>query len=209
MDEYLSEHEQWEQVKAWLRVNGPWMIAGVALAAIGLSGWNWWNNRQAGNATAAHVRYQAIVATYNRADLAGGEKLADQLIADAPDSPYAIQAQLLTARVEVESGKQAQAAERLAKVATYKADPQIALVARLRLARLQIDQGKADDALKTLAAAEPGAFAPSYDEVRGDALLAKGDKDGALKAYRSARQNGALVVDTELLDLKINELDPS
>ena len=32
-------------------------------------------------------------------------------------------------------------------------------------------------------------------EVRGDALLAKGDRDGALKAYREARGSGADTLD--------------
>ena len=52
----------------------------------------------------------------------------------------------------------------------------------------------------------PGAFAARFGVLRGDALLAKGDRDGALKAYREARESGADTVDAELLDLKINEL---
>ena len=40
-------------------------------------------------------------------------------------------------------------------------------------------------ALATLkGAADPGAYAPRFAEVRGDALLAKNDRDGALKAYQ-------------------------
>ena len=39
MDDYLSEKEQWEAVKSWLRENGLWIIAGIALGAVGLSGW--------------------------------------------------------------------------------------------------------------------------------------------------------------------------
>ena len=33
MDEYLNEKEQWERVLAWLREQGPWMLAGVAVVA--------------------------------------------------------------------------------------------------------------------------------------------------------------------------------
>ena len=85
-------------------------------------------------------------------------------------------------------------------------DAELALIARLRLARVQLAQGKADDALKTLDAAKPGAFAARYAEVRGDALLAKGDRAGALKAYREARGGAASTLDSGLLDLKIGEL---
>ena len=33
VDEYLSEREQAEQLRAWLRQNGIWLLAGVALTA--------------------------------------------------------------------------------------------------------------------------------------------------------------------------------
>ena len=78
----------------------------------------------------------------------------------------------------------------------------------LRIARIQLDQNKADDALATLAAAQPGAFAARFAEVRGDALLAKGDRAAALKAYREAVGSGA-DGSNELLTLKINALTHS
>ena len=51
------------------------------------------------------------------------------------------------------------------------------------------------------------AFSARFDEIRGDALLKKGDKAGALAAYRAAlgaKEPG--LVDTGLLQLKINDL---
>jgi predicted negative regulator of RcsB-dependent stress response len=71
---------------------------------------------------------------------------------------------------------------------------------------VQVDQNQADAAIATLAGAEAGAFAPRFAEVRGDALLAKGDRAGALAAYREARAAGSNV---DLLDLKINDLTRS
>ena len=72
---------------------------------------------------------------------------------------------------------------------------------------MQIAQQKPDDALATLNGVEPGAFAPRYHEVRGDAYYAKGDKANALKEYRSARTlDVGGVTDTSLLDLKISDL---
>jgi predicted negative regulator of RcsB-dependent stress response len=53
---------------------------------------------------------------------------------------------------------------------------------------------------------DPGAFAARYAQVRGDVLLAKGDRDGALKEYREARGMAPVTLDTGLLDLKIGEL---
>jgi len=81
------------------------------------------------------------------------------------------------------------------------------MVARERLARVQIAQGKPEAALATLAATNVGAFAGRFQEVRGDAYYAKGDKAAALREYRSAKA-GSGGGTTPLLDLKIADLTP-
>jgi predicted negative regulator of RcsB-dependent stress response len=53
---------------------------------------------------------------------------------------------------------------------------------------------------------QAGAYAARYAEVRGDALLTKGDRAGALAAYRAARADEANTLDDQLLDLKIEDL---
>ena len=52
-----------------------------------------------------------------------------------------------------------------------------------------------------------GAFAAQFDEVRGDILLKKGDKAGALREYLKAKGNTtAGVIDLDTLQLKIDDL---
>lgn len=206
MEDYLDEREQWERVKAWLREQGPWALLSVAIVALGLTGWRYWQSRMQQRDLTAAARYQQVLNSFSHNDVAGGVLIADQLIKDYPSTPYANQADLAAARVAVEIGKLDQAADRLERVLRTTRDPQLKLVARLRLARVQLAQGRPDEALRTLATADVGAFAARYDEVRGDALLAKGDRAGALNAYRQARSIGGDTLDTGLLDLKINEL---
>ncbi len=207
MDDYLSEQEQWERLKRWLRENGPWAVAGVAIAALAVAGWRWWDARKEQALLAASSDYQALLTAFTHNDLAAAGKQADALVAAHAGTGYADQAELAVARLELENGQVAAAATRLERVMRSSADPALALLARLRLARVQLEQGQADAALATLAAAEAGAFAPRFAEVKGDALLAKGDRAGALAAYREARSASG-VVDTDLLDLKINDLTP-
>jgi predicted negative regulator of RcsB-dependent stress response len=206
VDEYLNEKEQWERVLAWLREQGPWILAGVAVALGLFGGWHFWQNRMQQRDLAAASRYDQVINAFTHNDIVGGFRLADGLVKEFPRTAYADQADLAVARVQVETKQLDQAAARLQHVLGSTKDAELALIARLRLARVQLAQGKADDALKTLDAAKPGAFAARYAEVRGDALLAKGDRDGALKAYREARGSGASTLDTGLLDLKIGEL---
>ena len=99
------------------------------------------------------------------------------------------------------------AAAGLKSVMDNSKDAELRMVARLRLARVQSAQGKHDEALATLKVDDPGEFAPRIADTRGDVLLAKGDRDGALKEYLAARvgeNKGG--VDFDLLDLKIRDL---
>lgn len=213
MDEYLTEQEQWEAARNWLRQNGIWLLAGVALAGLGLWGWRSWQARQETRLLQASGQYQQLVTAFGKNDVPAVMTLADKLSAEHSRSGYAEQAQLAAARLQVENNQPQAALDRLQKVMAATSDPELALVVRLRIARLQVEQNKADEALATLGAAEPGAFAARFAEVRGDALLAKGDRAGALKAYREAQaapgggSGGATGGD--LLALKINELTRS
>jgi predicted negative regulator of RcsB-dependent stress response len=206
VEEYLNEKEQWERVLAWVREQGPWILAGVAVALAIYGGWSYWQNRTQQRDLAAATRYDQVIEAFGRNDVNGGFRLADELVKAFPSTAYADQANLAVARIQVENKQLEPAAARLTQVLASTKDPELALVARLRLARVELAQGNADQALKTLDAVNPGAFAARYAQVRGDVLLAKGDRDGALKAYREARSGGGTTTDGGLLDLKIGEL---
>ena len=206
MEEYLNEKEQWERVLAWLREQGPWILGGVVIAVAIYGGWTYWQNRTQQRNLAAATGYEQVIDAFGHSDINGGIRLADDLIKAYPGTAYADQVNLAVARIQIENRQLDQGAARLRQVLASTQDAELALITRLRLARVQLAQGKADEALKTLDAVNPGAFAARYAEVRGDALLAKGDRDGALKAYREARSGGGATIDSGLLDLKIGEL---
>ncbi|HEY7378217.1 MAG TPA: tetratricopeptide repeat protein [Steroidobacteraceae bacterium] len=207
MDDYLTESDQWERVKTFVRENGIAMIVGVLLGAGILYGYSWWSDHVTARSQAAAARYLDVLDALGRNDKARAIELTQQLQKDYAATPYVDQAQLALARMHVEHNELEDAARRLKDVADGSKDEQLRLVARERLARVQLAQGKADDALKTLEGAKAPAFTARYAEVRGDALLQKGDRAGALAAYRealAATEPG--ITDTGLLQLKINDL---
>jgi predicted negative regulator of RcsB-dependent stress response len=211
IDDYYNEQEQWERVKQWLRENGPWLVVGVLLGLGALAGWRWWEQRQEARAQSASASYGLLLETLQSGDRAKGLVLADELRADHGGSAYADQADLVVARALVEAGELGPANERLTRVMKGSKDPQLKLVARARLARVQLAQGNADAAIATLGGAQPGAFGPMFDSIRGDALYAKGDRPGALAAWRKAEADatalkGAPTVDLVALQLKIGDL---
>jgi predicted negative regulator of RcsB-dependent stress response len=205
MEEYLSEQEQWDAVKRWMRENTIWILAGVALAAAGLAGWQWWQARKERELVAASTLYEQLFSAYTSEKPDQVKNLATELAAKYPSTAYAEQGQLLLAGHYLSQDLPADALQTLQQVLQKTRDAELALLVRLRIARIQIAQQKADDALATLAAAPPGALAGRYAEARGDALYAKGDRAGALAAYQAAQADGA-TVDAELLALKINQL---
>jgi len=205
VSEYLSDKEQWEEIRGWIREYGPSVLAGVAIAAALGAGWYWWKARTDARGLEASAIYTQMIDALERGNRADAFTHLGELERSYPGSPYADQAKLLAARVEVESNELDKAAQELTNVAEKSKDHGLALVARERLARVEIAQGKPDQALATLNAVKPGAFAARFEAVRGDAYYAKGDAAAALKAYRSAA-GAADPADSALLNLKIADL---
>jgi predicted negative regulator of RcsB-dependent stress response len=207
VDDYLSEKEQWEWLKTQLKVNGLWIVAGVAGGALLLSGWHWWQGHADELASQASAQSLQIAEAFGRRDRARALAMMDTLKREQPKSPYLDEANLIAARAFVDAGELDKAAASLKTVLERTPDHALALVARERLARVEIAQNAPDAALATLAAVDPGSFAPRYHEVRGDAFEAKKDFASALKEYRAARAaDAAGSVDAERLDLKIGDL---
>jgi predicted negative regulator of RcsB-dependent stress response len=202
VEEYLSEKEQWEWIKAQVRENGPAVILAVVAVGAGVFGWRWWQAHLDAGRLEAGAKYTQMVQALDGGDRSRALVLFGELERGYAASPYTDQARLLTARLYVLGGELDRAAAELGAVVERSKDRNLALVARLRLARVQIAQGKTDDALATLNAVDAGAFAALYREARGDAYYAKGDKAAALKEYRNAQAGGS----DPLLGLKIADL---
>jgi predicted negative regulator of RcsB-dependent stress response len=205
----LSEEEQWERLKGWLRGNLPQVLVIMALLLLAWFGWKWWQSRADQQAVAAGLAYEKILGTFDANKPTEALALIEELRKEHPKSAYVPAADLIAARMFVATNELDKAAERLQRVADTAPDKKLRPIARLRLARVQAAQGKHDLALATLGTADLGTHEAARLEARGDVLLAKGDRAAALKEYEAARvalvaggETGAL----ELLDLKIADL---
>ena len=211
VDEYLSEREQAEQLRGWLRENWIWLVAGVALTLGSYYGYRWWQSRESARGAAAEQRFSAMLDAIGAGKKEDGLKIAAELTGEYADTPYADQATLVLARLDVDGGDLAAAEAKLAKVANASKDPDLRVVARLRLARVQLAQGRYDEALKSLDAVTTTQVQARVLELRGDVKLAQGDRAAALDNWRKAEAavaadpQGSAQVDTELLRLKIDE----
>jgi predicted negative regulator of RcsB-dependent stress response len=206
-EDYLTDDEQLEHVKRVVAENWVWVAGGVVLGAALIFGYRYYDSYRNGRALRAAAQFEELTSALARDDQGRVRQVADGLMKEYPTSPYADQAQLVLARLSVDSGKPADAIAPLTQVETRSKDAELRHIARLRLARVLTALGRPDDAIKTLAEDTWGAFASQAHEVRGDAFYAKHDIQGAVKEYQAALGAGdAGSVDSSLLQLKIADL---
>jgi predicted negative regulator of RcsB-dependent stress response len=206
-DDYLSDREQEEALRNWWRENWRWLMGGVALGLAILGGWNYWKTHRVQQAAAAGQVYEQFQAAVGKPDVEQAGRLLSDLVGEHGDSAYTQQARLLLAKTHVDAGRYDDAIGLLNAVAEDSQDEELASVARLRVARLHIQKGDHDAALKLLDPEKAGAFAAQVREVRGDALYAKGDTDGARAEYAAAlAANADAQIDRTTLELKLQQV---
>jgi predicted negative regulator of RcsB-dependent stress response len=205
-EEYLTDDEQLEAVKRAFSEYAPWILGGVVLGVGGWFGIQYYRSHQNALAMQAAEQFTQMTMALQMNDAQKSLQIANGLIKNYPSSPYADQAQLTIARIDVDSGKPADAVAPLTEVMNNSKDAELKQIARLRLARILIDQGKPDDAIKTLAQGTPGSFVGRYHEVHGDALYAKKDIPGAIAEYQAALGSSDGGADAALLQLKLADL---
>ena len=111
------------------------------------------------------------------------------------------------ARIKADEGDLATAKLHLRYALDNAKQDEIKHVARLRLARVLHDEGKQDEALTLLNGVAPGTFEESYQELKGDIYVAKGDIEKARTAYTlalaamSANERGRNFLQMKLDDL--------
>ena len=187
VEEYLSEKEQWEWIKAQVRENGPAVILAVAVVAAAMFGWRWWQGHLDAGRLEASAKYTQMVAALDDGDRTRAFVLFGELERDYTASPYTDQARLLAARLYVR-GRRARSGGRRAHRRDAEFEGSGPGPGRAAAAGAGADRsGKADGALATLNGGNPEPSMRHYHEVRGDAYYAKGDRAAALKEYRGAQ----------------------
>jgi predicted negative regulator of RcsB-dependent stress response len=203
----LSEREQIERIRQWWRENGWYIVGGVVLGALLITGWNRYQAYQEGRAEQAAALYQNLADAVAANNQGTAADLLATLRSEHGASPYATQGGLLMARLHLRQNDAQGAARTLREVMSSARDPDMALVARLRLARVLAYQEAYQEALDVLAVSEPGQFAARFSEVRGDVYVALGNEEAARDAYVQALiGQGSELVDRNFLQMKLNDL---
>ncbi|MFI4978731.1 MAG: YfgM family protein [Nevskiales bacterium] len=209
MTDHYDEEAQVEQLRQWLRDNWFPLASGLALGLAAIFGWQGWGQHQDGRAGDASHVFEDLGKAASQDKFDDAKAMADRLVKDFSDTPYAAAGALKLAELGVLDGKLDDAAARLQWVIQFEQSPgfmarvgamlhlrnkaydaALLPLARLRLAQVLWQQNKADEALQQLGG-DAGTYAPLYAELRGDIKLSQGDRAAARGAYEQALQASA------------------
>lgn len=182
----LEEQEQLDQIKHFWNTWGALISAVLLVVAGSLAAWNgyqYWQNRQAGQAA-------ALLDAVDVAARTGDEERVAQAFGDLKakyaGTNQAAQAGLTAAKALVGVGKVDNAKDALTWVADHASDDGLKAIARLRLASVLMDQKNYDEALKQASASVPTEFQAVFADRKGDILMSQGKRDEAIAEYTKA-----------------------
>jgi predicted negative regulator of RcsB-dependent stress response len=203
----LEEQEQLAQLKHFWAKYGN-LITWLLIAVLGaFAAWNAWQFWQQKAATEAAALYDELDRAAQAQDTERVRRVWADVQKQGTGSAQAHQAGLLAARVLHEANALADARQALVVVVEKSPDAGVVAVARLRLAAIEIEDKAFDAALKWLEGPVPEEFNALVADRRGDALWAKGDADGARKAYGEAWAAMASTLEyRRILEAKLNAL---
>ncbi len=204
---HYDDEDQAQRLKQWWKENWKALAAGLLLGLGGIVGWGQYKVHQASRGSEAARMFEdlktALVA--DRADDANS--IADKLKSSFADTPYAAQGLLRIAQHAVEKGRFDEALPPLAWVAANAEDKALRPLAQLRQARLLAQQGKFDEAIKLLDSNADDSYTALVQELRGDILLAQGNRKEARASFQKAlTTSDAAAANRETLQRKIDDL---
>ncbi|WP_431819530.1 tetratricopeptide repeat protein [Burkholderia sp. F1] len=183
---YHDEQESIESLKAWWARWGnltTWIVLAALVVAAGFNGWNFWQRRQAAQASGLYEQVQKAAASNDKATMA---RAAADMEDKYSGTPYAQMTALAAAKVLYAAGDAAGAKTQLQWAVDHAKDDEYKQIAKLRLASLLLDEKAYDAGLALLSGTPIDAFKGLVADRRGDLLAAQGKADDARAAYRLA-----------------------
>lgn len=184
--EAYNPDDQLASLKNWWKQYGTALIAGVIIGLLLLAGGTYWKQYTIKRAETASQIYENLLADLQQGKPDAVSAAAAKLMQDYDATPYAGKSALLLARLRFDAKDIAGMRAHLEWAMRNATEASVQHSARLRLARLLLDQGESAAALALVNIKDTHGFISEYEEIRGDGLLAQGDRDGARRAYQTA-----------------------
>ncbi len=186
MTEYLTEQEQIELLKNWIKQYSMVILLGVLIAFVGIFGWRYWQNRVYKIESHASSLFDEMLTTRAQNDPTQTLTQANKLFTHYPQTIYGQMAAFMLARDAIIKKDYAAAIKHLQWVVDHSKVASLRQIARLRLARVMITNNQPEEGVKLLQKIEDKSFNGLTDEVKGDAYLAMKNIAMARQSYQQA-----------------------
>ena len=186
MTDYLTEQEQIELLKNWIKQYSLVILAGVCIAIIAISVSRYWQQRQNKILSHASAIYDEMLTKRAQNDTKATYIQAQKLYTHYPKTTYGQIAALMLARDSIVKNDYPGAEKYLHWVLNHSDSASVKQIARMRLARLLIMENHPEEAIKTLEKIEDNSFNGLINEIKGDAYLATKNAAMARQSYQQA-----------------------
>lgn len=204
MEVYSNENEQVDALRRFFANNGKALAVGVIIGIAALGGWRYWASHEDSSSKAVSAQYQQVT-TAMKADRPATLDAAAKFASENSNT-YGALAAMDVAKQYVDANQLDKAASLLENGLKNTRDANLQAVINLRLARIQLQQNQADAALKTLDAVKGDGWTAIVADIRGEALLSKGDKQGARAAWSKGVDSDASPALKQMMQMKMNNL---
>jgi predicted negative regulator of RcsB-dependent stress response len=210
VDEFLTDEQQADRAKQWLRENGVFIAAGVVLGLGGLFGWQQWQEHKLQLAGEASVVWEQLRSAITADRLNEVNETLELLETEYTGTPYVDQARLALARMYMDKNSPEEALEQLSKLVGGGKDEQLRRVAELRIAQIYVYQSEYEAALQVLGEGSSPVFAGFYHDIRGDIYFAQGKPELAAGEYKLALDLDASgYIDRSYVQIKLDDVSGS
>ncbi|WP_323839500.1 YfgM family protein [Photorhabdus africana] len=204
MEVYTNENEQVDVIRRFFANNGKALVFGLVLGAGALIGWRYWQSHQTNQLQESAEAFERVdqgLITSTKESHAAAEKFASET-----NNSYGVMTHLHLAQLAVEKNELTKADQFLSAATGQVKNEDLQALVNIRLARVQLAEDKADAALKTLEQVKGSGWVAVAEDIRGDALVKKGDIAGARAAYTKGLSSNSPQAIKSMLNLKLNNL---
>lgn len=201
--EEYDDFEQEQIVKDWIKNNWFTMALGLVIGLGGVFGMNYYKSSQQEQRFKIANQYKEFTSVMELSEFDEAKTLLSELEKENGSNFYTIEAHLLLAKEYVAKNELEKAASELNNVISAKPDKLITEFVKLRLARVQNALAKHDEALTLTNSITIESFKSIAKEIEGDALIAKGEYEKAIKAFEESIANGEGYSSKKNIEMKI------
>lgn len=188
MENNLTDQQQAEIVKKWLKDNGISIVAFIAIGIGGSLGFQSFQGNQLKKSENASKLFSEIEFSVKQQRLSQAQTLLQEMDNNFANTPYQDQSHFAMAKLYMDSLDYDNAIVQLEFLLENSSDNSLKHIARLRISRILIEQSKLTEAMELLMSVNEISqpYQSNYESIKADIYALQGDIDNAQKSYQKA-----------------------